>query len=146
MENTAIEIVKDLKIIMDLIGKTVKKEFYDMNLTNSQVLMIGILSHNKEMRIGDLSKEMGLSNSTVSGIVDKLEENELIERIRIKEDRRVIKVRLKESFKKNAKKKYNEVEKKLTKIINKSSKEDLDFILKGLKNLKIILQEEIAKN
>jgi DNA-binding MarR family transcriptional regulator len=98
------------------------------------------------MRIGDLSKEMGLSNSTVSGIVDKLEENELIERIRIKEDRRVIKVRLKESFKKNAKKKYNEVEKKLTKIINKSSKEDLDFILKGLKNLKIILQEEIAKN
>jgi DNA-binding MarR family transcriptional regulator len=146
MENTAIEIVKDLKIIMDLIGKTVKKEFYDMNLTNSQVLMIGILSHNKEMRIGDLSKEMGLSNSTVSGIVDKLEENELIERIRIKEDRRVIKVRLKESFKKNAKKKYNEVEKKLTKLINKSSKEDLDFILKGLKNLKIILQEEIAKN
>lgn len=146
MENTAIEIVKDLKIIMDLIRKTVKKEFYDMNLTNSQVLMIGILSHNKEMRIGDLSKEMGLSNSTVSGIVDKLEENQLIERIRSKEDRRVIKVKLKDCFKKNVKKKYNEVEKKITKIINKSSKEDLDFILQGLKNLKIILEEEISKN
>jgi hypothetical protein len=41
--------------------------------------------------------------------------------------------------------KYMDVEEKITNIINKSPKEDIDFILKGLENLKKLLEEEIKE-
>ncbi|TGG87990.1 MarR family winged helix-turn-helix transcriptional regulator [Geotoga petraea] len=145
MENKALEIVKNLKGIMDLFRKAVKNEFKDKNLTSSQVMVIAILSHRKEMKTSELSKELGLSNSTVSGIVDRLEEKKLIERIRSKEDRRVIKVRVNKEFKTSMASKYMDVEEKITNIINKSPKEDIDFILKGLENLKKLLEEEIKE-
>ncbi|MDK2946085.1 MarR family winged helix-turn-helix transcriptional regulator [Geotoga petraea] len=145
MENKALEIVKNLKGIMDLFRKAVKNEVKDKNLTSSQVMVIAILSHRKEMKTSELSKELGLSNSTVSGIVDRLEEKKLIERIRSKEDRRVIKVRVNKEFKTSMASKYMDVEEKITNIINKSPKEDIDFILKGLENLKKLLEEEIKE-
>jgi DNA-binding MarR family transcriptional regulator len=145
MENKALEIVKNLKGIMDLFRKAVKNEVKDKNLTSSQVMVIAILSHRKEMKTSELSKELGLSNSTVSGIVDRLEEKKLIERIRSKEDRRVIKVRVNKEFKTSMASKYMDVEEKITNIINKSPKEDIDIILKGLENLKKLLEEEIKE-
>jgi DNA-binding MarR family transcriptional regulator len=146
MENKAIEIVKNLKGIMDLFGKAVKSEFKEKNLTSSQVMVIGILSHRKELKTSELSKELGLSNSTVSGILDRLEEKNLIERIRSEEDRRVIKVRINKEFKTSMASKYMGVEEKITNIINKSPNEEIDFILKGLENLRKMLEEEIQES
>ena len=146
MENKAIEIVKNLKGIMDLFGKAVKSEFKEKNLTSSQVMVIGILSHRKELKTSELSKELGLSNSTVSGILDRLEEKNLIERIRSEEDRRVIKVRVNKEFKSSMASKYMGVEEKITNIINKSPNEEIDFILKGLENLRKMLEEEIKES
>lgn len=146
MENKAIEIVKNLKGIMDLFGKAVKSEFKEKNLTSSQVMVIGILSHRKELKTSELSKELGLSNSTVSGILDRLEEKNLIERIRSEEDRRVIKVRVNKEFKTSMASKYMGVEEKITNIINKSPNEEIDFILKGLENLRKMLEEEIKES
>lgn len=146
MENKAIEIVKNLKGIMDLFGKAVKSEFKEKNLTSSQVMVIGILSHRKELKTSELSKELGLSNSTVSGILDRLEEKNLIERIRSEEDRRVIKVRVNKEFKTSMASKYMGVEEKITNIINKSPNEEIDFILKGLENLRKMLEEEIQES
>jgi len=146
MDNKAIEIVKNLKGIMDLFGKAVKSEFKEKNLTSSQVMVIGILSHRKELKTSELSKEIGLSNSTVSGILDRLEEKNLIERIRSEEDRRVIKVRVNKEFKSSMANKYMGVEEKITNIINKSPNEEIDFILKGLENLRKMLEEEIDES
>lgn len=143
MENKAIEIVKNLKRIMDLFGKAVKSEFKEKDLTSSQVMVIGILSHRKELKTSELSKELGLSNSTVSGILDRLEEKNLIKRIRSEKDRRVIKVRLRKEFKKNMTDKYMGVEEKITNIIKKSPIDEVDFILEGLENLRKMLEEEI---
>lgn len=143
MDNIAIEIIKTLKTVMDLLKENVHEEYKSMNLTGPQGMVIGHLAHNGETRIGELSKEMGLSNSTVSGIIDRLEKQGLVERVRSEEDRRVVKIKLNDKFKKKAKSKFKIVEQKLSKIINKSSQEDLDSILNGLENLKKILEEEV---
>ncbi|MGM0640950.1 MAG: MarR family winged helix-turn-helix transcriptional regulator [Thermotogota bacterium] len=145
MENKAIDIVKNLKKIMDLVGKAVKSEFKEKNLTSSQVMLIGILSHKKELKTSELSKELGLSNSTVSGILDRLEEKNLIERTRSDKDRRVIKVRLNKEFQNSMIDKYMGVEEKITNIINKSPNEEIDFIFKGLENLRKMLEDELKE-
>ena len=58
------------------------QHFNPMNLTGPQGMMMGILSHDGEMKISDLSEKIGLSNSTVSGIIDRLEKQGLVERTR----------------------------------------------------------------
>ena len=50
------------------------------------------------MPISQLARYIGSANSTVSGIVDRLEKMGLVERIRSEEDRRVIYVCLTEKY------------------------------------------------
>ena len=92
------EIIKNLKLIKETLKKTMEKPFKNLDLTGPQSMLIGILGHHGKLKISDLSKKMGLSNSTVSGIIDRLEAHGLIERIRDSDDRRVVMVDLKDDF------------------------------------------------
>lgn len=86
-------------IITKLLGKTkysfnksIRNYFFGCGFTIPQLKVLSILSQNSEMRISDISTEIGFSNSTTSGIIDRLENMGLVERIRQKNDRRVVKV------------------------------------------------------
>jgi len=139
MINNGISIVKLLKNVMDIIKHNIEDEFREMNLTGPQGMLIGILSKYEEMKISEISKKMGLSNSTVSGIVDRMEKQGYVERIRSKEDRRVVHVKITPSFKEKSKKYFSEVENKIDNIIRNGTKEEIEKIYEGLETLKTVL-------
>ena len=126
--NLIIGVIKKLK---KSVTKRYHMHFANMNITGTQGMIVGILVHKGNMKISDLSKKMQLSNSTVSGIIDRLEKNNIVERIRSKEDRRVVMVSLKEEFKKEAKERHEAVEKHFNGVINLATPEELDKILEG---------------
>lgn len=98
--NKSIKVIKLLKQVMDEIRQNIEYQFREMQLTGPQGIIIGILANFGEMKISDLSEKIGLSNSTVSGIIDRLEKQNLVERIRSKNDRRVVYVRVSDECKK----------------------------------------------
>ena len=102
-ENHGMKVVSELKEIKDAIKQHVDNEFKAIKLTGTQGMLIRTLAHEGEMKISDLSKRMGLSNSTISGIVDRLERQEIVERVRSEEDRRVVLVNVTAEFRKTAK-------------------------------------------
>ncbi|GAG88609.1 unnamed protein product [marine sediment metagenome] len=53
-----------------------------------------MLEKHGEQKVSELSLKMGLSDSTVSGILDRLEQKDIIQRERTKDDRRVVKISL----------------------------------------------------
>ncbi len=63
-------------------------------LTVSQILVIELLRDGGPSRMGDLAKELNLTMSAVTGIVDKMIKLGLASRMPSKEDRRVVNVRL----------------------------------------------------
>ncbi|WP_102398782.1 MarR family winged helix-turn-helix transcriptional regulator [Haloimpatiens massiliensis] len=140
--NKSIEIVRMLKQVMDSIKQSVKKEFKDMKLTAPQGMIIGILSHEGKMKISDLSKRIGLSNSTISGIVDRLEKQGLVERIRSEKDRRVVYVDVNPEFRKNSKDRFCQIQRKIEMMVSKTSDEEADKILEGLSILKEVVDRE----
>lgn len=89
MENLA-------KLLMDL-NKTfmgiVTYELSKRNITIPQAIVIDTIKEESKT-VGDISKAMDLSYSTVSGIIDRLERDGLVERYRDAVDRRVVWVRL----------------------------------------------------
>ena len=139
----AVDRIKTLKEIMDNIKQIMDNQFRDIDLTVSQGILLSILGHEGKMRIGDLSKKMGLSNSTVSGIIDRLEKQGVVERIRSEEDRRVVYVDITGNFKEKAKKHFDEAERQLGQLINRASSQELDLILKGLDTLRKLVAKQV---
>lgn len=140
--NKAIDIIKTLKEIMDNIKHIMDNQFKYMDLTVPQGILISILGREGKMKISDLSKKLGLSNSTVSGIIDRLEKQGVVERIRSEEDRRVVYVTLTSDFKEKAKKHFDEAQRQIGQLINRANSEEFDIILKGLDTLRKLVAEQ----
>jgi DNA-binding MarR family transcriptional regulator len=144
--NRGINIVKVLKQILEGIRHNIACEFKGMELTGPQGMLIVTLIHDGEMKISDLSRKLGFSNSTVSGILDRLENQGIVERIRSEKDRRVVYINVTSDYRNNAKEHFNQVEKKFGEIINQATTEDVDKIFEGLDILKKLVDKQNDKN
>lgn len=132
----SIEIIKDIKYIGKLMKKSIGNQFKDNNLTGPQGMLLGILAHFGKMKISDLSEKLNLSNSTVSGILDRLEKQNFVERSRSDEDRRVVYVSVTDEYKKIACQRFKEIEQSIENKMKNANPEELDKILEGLEILK----------
>lgn len=140
--SSGIKIFRSLKRVGHMLKSSMGKHFNEMNLTGPQGMMMGILSHDGEMKISDLSEKIGLSNSTVSGIIDRLEKQGLVERTRSNEDRRVVYVNISAEFKKNSKTKFCKIEKTFEDIMEKATAEEIETILKGFDTLEKLMDKQ----
>jgi DNA-binding MarR family transcriptional regulator len=66
------------------------------NLTGPQLTVIKILEQIGDLSLSELSDKLRAQNSTVTGIIDRMEREGLALRIRSTEDRRVVRIRLTE--------------------------------------------------
>lgn len=71
-----------------------RTHFGKLNLTFPQALVLNALLEEAPVPISTLAEKTGSANSTISGIVDRLEKLELVQRERGSADRRVIYVNL----------------------------------------------------
>ena len=69
-------------------------EAFGQEFSFSQAMILQALMMQKEYRMNDLARFLGLSKANASGLVDRLVKKELIEREHGVEDRRVVLVRL----------------------------------------------------
>jgi len=105
-------------------------------------MVLGLLSKNKKMKITELSHELCLSNSTVSGIIDRLEKQGMVMRERSEKDKRVVYVNISSEFKDMHKIFHNQLVKNIENIMSKGSMEDLHKISEGLEILKKLLSDQ----
>lgn len=137
-----IRAIRLMKQIMGSLKRSMGKQFEDLNITGPQGMLVGTLMHMGEMKISDLSEKLGLSNSTVSGIVDRLEGQGLVERTRSVEDRRVVYVNVTEEFRKKAHTHFKSIQSRFESIMSKATSEEHDVILRGLETLKKVIDRQ----
>lgn len=73
--------------------RVTKQVARDMGLTGPQVSALKILEAVGELSLSELSERMSARNSTITGIVDRMERDGLVVRERSEADRRVVKIR-----------------------------------------------------
>jgi len=110
-----------------------------------QSSVLGMLMKNGEMKITELSNKLTLSSSTVSGIVDRLEKQQLVERSRSEEDRRIVYVKASPKFIEMHKESSKKIERSFEELLDTGTTEEIDKIIDGLKTLKKIVSECINK-
>jgi DNA-binding MarR family transcriptional regulator len=135
------EMLTAIKRIVSLIKQNFERDFKKMHVTQSQILVMRVLNQYGDMKISDISRELDLSNSTVSGIIDRLVEKKIVKRKRSEEDRRIVMISLAEEYCKPVKKQLNAFANKMRRALSTTTEEDLDSIMQGLEKLERILEE-----
>lgn len=128
-------IIKNYKF---MINESIKR----YGFTVPQIQLLKVLYHHPGITLKELSDHLGLAKSTVSGIVDRLEAQGTVTRIRSTDDRRTVKISLspKASDIKDSiiifKNDY------LAGILNDISSEEVEKILTGLKLLNNLMEKK----
>ena len=135
------EMLTAMKRIMSLIKQNFERDFKKMQVTQSQILVMRVLNQYGDMKVSDISRELDLSNSTVSGIIDRLVEKKIVKRKRSEKDRRIVMITLAEEYRQPVKKHLNAFAQKMRRALSTTTEEDLDSIMQGLEKLEKILEE-----
>ncbi|WP_042355706.1 MarR family winged helix-turn-helix transcriptional regulator [Bacillus rubiinfantis] len=137
------EILNSFSAINKLLYKVSKHDADQNGLTIVQLKALYIISSYPNIGLVELADHLKLTNSTVSGVVDRLVQNSLVERQPLPEDRRAITIHL-----------TKQGEEKLKQIISGDSllveklnkikqlpKEDIQQLLRIHKKIQDILSE-----
>lgn len=130
------EIAMLIKEIYSLSMNIISNSLRDSGLTHQQIMVIKLIAHNGEVTISQLCDEMSLAKATVSGIVQRLENAEYIEKIKYDSDKRNTYVRFTEKGLDFAKKFRVTINESFDKIFENFTEEEVIQVKEGLKSLK----------
>ncbi len=94
------ETEKTLRNISGIIKKNGRKILHQYPITSPQFIALQWVSEKGDLTIGELSHKIGLAFSTTTDLVDRMEKNELVERVRDQKDRRVVRIHILDKGKK----------------------------------------------
>lgn len=139
-------IMRVMKSAQDTVNARYMQHLLPHQLTVAQFKTLQHLCWNKGkggMTIGELSEHLGLANSTVSSIVDRLERDNWTERRRSDDDRRKIKVILTDQAIELFRQAPKDAEDFWSNTIGRLSDDEQDALVESLIKLKNVMEEPI---
>ncbi len=134
-ENISMQIMMRLRQIVQEMAKHSKQLQEKYKITLPQLICLKEVANHGPIAIGALTKIVFINNSTVTGIIDRLEARNLVQRVRISKDRRQVHVEITETgllFLKDA---PTPIHHRFIKKLEEMSTEDVSMILWGLELL-----------
>jgi len=138
-QNRTKEIIYSIRRLMqgaELYSKALNKKF---NVSAAQVNCILALFENGPLPPSQIAKYIMVNSSTVTGIIDRLEQKGLVMRSRISQDRRVITVTLTESGSELARNAPPPIQSKILDGLKKLSPDEIEKIVQALTKLTYML-------
>jgi MarR family transcriptional regulator, organic hydroperoxide resistance regulator len=87
------DIEKSLRLISGIVKQKGREILNDFEITPPQFIALQWLFENNELTVGELSSKMYLAYSTTTDLIDRMEKNGLVTRVKDPNDRRVVRIR-----------------------------------------------------
>jgi DNA-binding MarR family transcriptional regulator len=139
---TEVSIILLLRQIIRAIELDSKKLSTQHNITPAQILTLRELINVERQTLVQLAKRVGLSSSTLVGVVDRLEKKELVSRHRDIIDRRTVNISITQTGKDYLKHSPTLLQDKLTTALKSFTMEQKTSILNSLEKISCILSAE----
>lgn len=136
-----VEIARLFYEVNKILKEGMRRSLEEFGVTLPQIFVMSTLMEYGKMKITELSKKLNLSNSTVSGIVDRLEKQKLVIRIRSEEDRRIVYVKATPRFEAIHQGFHKKAEASFGDLLSAGSSAELEKVIEGLNVLKKILTD-----
>lgn len=130
-----------LREINSIINNKINNKVKERGLTQSQVTVIKFVGHFKKITITELSDYMSIKKSTCSGIVDRLEKMEVLERVKDENDKRITYIMFSEKGQVLSNEIKEDINGYFKEIFNNISEEDLILIENNLEKLSNLIQK-----
>ena len=142
MKNYEYRILTAIRRVIRSVDKYSRKIYTELGLTTPQLLCLDALGKNEHIITKELAKKINLSESTVIGIVDRLEAKQYLIRERSKEDRRKVYLSLTEAGQGILNETPSLLQDKLSIALNELSKDDLESITHSLEQIVEMMDAE----
>jgi DNA-binding MarR family transcriptional regulator len=139
LSEESIEVTRLLKEVIVFFKHKMNKAFEKSGLTVPQGMLLAVLGKEGKLNIHELGDRLFMTNSTVSGVVDRLEKLGIVERARCSEDKRVVYVSLSPQFEEKRENLKNFMNKHIENVIIKATPEELEDVRHGLNILKRLM-------
>ncbi|WP_226037249.1 MarR family winged helix-turn-helix transcriptional regulator [Aquibacillus saliphilus] len=140
------EIASLIREVNATLNAQLREAFKENDLTPPQMMVIFMLAEEKKLKVSEISTKMNLANSTVSGIIDRLEKSGYVKRMRSEVDRRVVHVVLSEQVEELHHSFHETVTQFLGTIAADATNEQIEQVLTGLNTLRTLLSGKKTKN
>ncbi|MBF4694813.1 MarR family winged helix-turn-helix transcriptional regulator [Fusibacter ferrireducens] len=92
MDERTVRIEENLRRVCYKIKKKGREILNDVDITPPQFEALQYLIYEQNLTIGELSSKMYLACSTVTDLLDRMERNELVKRVKDENDRRIVRI------------------------------------------------------
>jgi DNA-binding MarR family transcriptional regulator len=147
LRQLAQEIEQHLTAIRHEIRRPVEAEFAKGGLTGPQRSVMQVLVKSDGRSLRDLTAQVGLAHSTVSGIVDRLEKRGLVKRRPNPSDRRHTRIMVSEEVREFLEKKYPIMAADpLFEVLRRAEASERNAVVTGIRVLRRLLDEQAMKS
>jgi DNA-binding MarR family transcriptional regulator len=133
---------KELRYIAGIIRQKGRELLSDYTITPPQFIALQWLFEDGDMTIGDLSAKMFLACSTTTDLIDRMEKNNLVERIKDTNDRRVVRIHLLDEGKRIIDEVIKKRQQYLQEVLTNFSSEEIQILQDHLKKLHHEMRKE----
>jgi DNA-binding MarR family transcriptional regulator len=121
------QIEKSLRMVAEIVKQKGREILTHFPITPPQFVALQWLNEHGDMTIGELSQKMYLACSTTTDLIDRMEKNHLVERVKDQNDRRVVRIHLLERGKTIIEEVIRKRQEYLTDILEKFSDEEVSM-------------------
>ncbi|MDQ0215426.1 DNA-binding MarR family transcriptional regulator [Oikeobacillus pervagus] len=140
--NCVADIEKDLRYIACIIKQKGREILNQYKITPPQFIALQWLFEDGDMTIGELSSKMYLACSTMTDLIDRMEKNQLVARMKDSQDRRVVRIQLLEEGERI----IDEVIQKRQLFVQQTLSDFNDTEIMSLKNNLMKMHQEMKKD
>ena len=138
---TITEYIEEIK---ELLSSDIWENIF-LDCSKNEVMIFWLLYQRSEVNMTEIAEYIHVPLNTATGIITRMEKNELIVRTRSKEDKRVVLIGFSEKGMTQFQKLVNELMYYGMKVMSSFTKEEMDLFYKMTKKVKEILREEKIK-
>ncbi|MBY6269284.1 MarR family winged helix-turn-helix transcriptional regulator [Parageobacillus thermoglucosidasius] len=141
-EKTVVELEKLFRYIAEILKQRGREILTQYPITPPQFVALQWLLEEGDLTIGELSNKMYLACSTITDLVDRMEKNGLVARIKDQHDRRVVRIHLLEEGERIIEEVIKKRQYDLARVLRSFSDEEIVFLEKCLRKLHQEMKKE----
>lgn len=137
-------IIDYIEEVKELLSSDIWENIF-LNCSKNEVLIFWLLYQRSEVNMTEIAEYIHVPLNTATGIINRMEKNELIVRTRSKEDKRVVLVGFSEKGMTQFRNLINEMMYYGMKVMSSFTKEEIDLFYKMTTKVKEVLRQEKKK-
>lgn len=134
-EQVVADLEKSLRYISAIIKQKGREILSNYTITPPQFVALQWLFEGGDMTIGELSNKMFLACSTTTDLIDRMEKNHLVMRVKDPNDRRVVRIHLLDEGERIIEEVIQKRQNYLSEVLGDFSKEEIRVLEKSLAKL-----------